>query len=752
MQVPLLASASCSLSVAICGDDGRVGGKRPSYLGQQSRDAQQTLSIVLELPFQEGSAIALDWDSVNERVAVAVAGQGAADQVAFLPLCLADGQETTAACMKEQGWAAPQGVGIGDLSVRCPAGTGLTYAAVACTDGGLRLIDASPSAGSVSVVQTVFCHGVPSTAVSLSIDGGMVASGSSSGHVVLHPWSGGLGPSPLPSLSCGDDHEDAITGLCYSTLRTGTLAACDTGGSLQVWDAGSQRHLCKFPCAHTSAALALCFSDQNKDLLISGGDDGKLLFSDVSSGSAIRDVSIGVEVTSLSYHCDGYLLAAGTLDGQVLIFDLRTLVSKSKTAEPVMRSAAHADSIGSNSPMPLRALGFAPGGTGSALVSATANRRIQSQLPVGSAAGSGGSRRPPVHGLPAGPTASTVTGGPLVPPSIPSSRGASVATSAADDGSPSVASLAARIMSRLGNSKSGEGNSESGPPARRLSKALAGKVEAAAAASLTPNASGSGGAGTPTGACSATWPACANAGQNTNAQVGAAAANNGGAHACGPAGTPIAGTASGSSTGKPPAPWQANSNANASTVSSPRDQSTAVSATTSSVAAAPVTPCQSDRIRRQNLAANGMVDTAQGLRAGSIGGPLRFNMAAGTPDDGGGHRASMACSPWWANTPTAEAGADQLTSTACACSPVPLSVGAPPLPGSTGISGAALVAALGDALKPLLDGVREDVRKDVQESQCVLLEQSFVLNSELRKDVAELREEVQRLRGELHGI
>ena len=49
-----------------------------------------------------------------------------------------------------------------------------------------------------SVVRTSYSHGVAATAVAISANGGQVASGSSSGHVVVQPFQGAHGPTPLP--------------------------------------------------------------------------------------------------------------------------------------------------------------------------------------------------------------------------------------------------------------------------------------------------------------------------------------------------------------------------------------------------------------------------------------------------------------------------------------------------------------------------------------------------------------------------
>ncbi|CAE8647031.1 unnamed protein product, partial [Polarella glacialis] len=54
-------------------------------------------------------------------------------------------------------------------------------------------------------------------------------------------------------------------------------------------------------------------------------DDAQLTFWDVQNCRQIQQVGVEAGVSCLSYHSGGYLLAAGTCEGSVLIFDLRML-------------------------------------------------------------------------------------------------------------------------------------------------------------------------------------------------------------------------------------------------------------------------------------------------------------------------------------------------------------------------------------------------------------------------------------------
>ncbi|CAJ1374419.1 unnamed protein product [Effrenium voratum] len=293
----MLATALRSLILVECeGSDGSAG-----------HDASP--AIVAEFPL-EGLATSLGWDVLSQRIVVAVSG-AASDR-----LCFCDAGEESV-----EEVPLPAGAQAMALSFFADPERRKSWAAVACSDGALRLVDASPMR-TASVVRSCYSHGVAATAVAISRDGKSLASGSSSGHVVLQPFHGG-GPTPLPGLLEAD--EAGIEALCYSSLRQEILASSDQLGNLQVWDAQALRHSCRFLGAHRGSVRGLSFSTQNSDLLISGGDDAELIFWDVKNSKQIQQVSVESGITSLSYHSGGYLLASGMEDGAVLIFDLRGL-------------------------------------------------------------------------------------------------------------------------------------------------------------------------------------------------------------------------------------------------------------------------------------------------------------------------------------------------------------------------------------------------------------------------------------------
>ncbi|CAL1155136.1 unnamed protein product [Cladocopium goreaui] len=309
----------------------------PQLQEEKSFGVLHDCEIAAEFPL-EGRATSLCWETLSQRIVVAVNGPKS-DR-----LCFCDAGDESL-----EDVSLPSGARALDLSFFSDPERHKSWVAVACSDGAVRLVDTSPQRAA-SVVRTSYAHGVEATAVAISREGKFLASGSSSGHVVLQPFHGS-GPTPLPGMLEAD--EAGIEALCYSSLRQELLAASDQQGNLQVWDAEALRHSCRFPMAHRGAVRGLTFSTQNSDLLITGGDDAELIFWDVKNAKQIQQVSVESGISSLSYHSGGYLLASGTTDGAVLIFDLRTLVAKKSPAEPLQRFTAHSDDGGA-----LRAISF----------------------------------------------------------------------------------------------------------------------------------------------------------------------------------------------------------------------------------------------------------------------------------------------------------------------------------------------------------------------------------------------------------
>eukprot|EP00913_Durusdinium_trenchii_P024137 g22664.t1 len=265
--------------------------------------------IVAEFPL-DGQATSLGWDGLSQRIVVAVNG-ATSDR-----LCFCDAGDESL-----EDVSLPSGARALDLSFFSEAERRKSWVAVACSDGAVRLLDASPQRAA-SVVKTSYAHGVAATAVAISREGKFLASGSSSGHVVLQPFHGS-GPTPLPGMLEAD--EAGIEAL--SCWRRVISKAISRFGMLR---------LCATAAAFLLPIEVLCEVYPSPPR------------------TQIQQVSVESGISSLSYHSGGYLLASGTCDGSVLIFDLRMLVTKKTPAEPLQRFLAHCDDGGM-----VRALAFA---------------------------------------------------------------------------------------------------------------------------------------------------------------------------------------------------------------------------------------------------------------------------------------------------------------------------------------------------------------------------------------------------------
>lgn len=312
----------------------------------------QLKPLLLDAPL-DGEAVALCWDDLREHLALALRN----GQVCFARAATSGlGSKAIESVV-----SMPAGCTLNDLSLACNVEDGSGWALAACSDGAMRLIDAS-STQVPRLVQTFPSHGVAATAAQISRDLKVVVSGSKSGHVLVRQLGNlrseqvDLGTTSLPSLSV--DAEVAISCLRFSPFKD-VVAACDAGGNIAAWDTASLRSTCSAKEAHTGAATCLAFSGVNASLLISGGEDGNLQFWDISSGNAKKISGFAMEapLTSLTYHKDGHVLAAGTRTGNVLLYDLRLLAKRDH--KPIDRFTLHQERGGANG---VFALAFAPYG------------------------------------------------------------------------------------------------------------------------------------------------------------------------------------------------------------------------------------------------------------------------------------------------------------------------------------------------------------------------------------------------------
>ncbi|KAJ1911525.1 hypothetical protein IWQ60_010093 [Tieghemiomyces parasiticus] len=168
------------------------------------------------------------------------------------------------------------------------------------------------------IAQTFQSHRTTITALALSVDKSLIASGSSRGEVILFNRKNGT----KAELKFGTRH--AITNLQFSTRRKHILAAISDDGAVAVWETHRAAVPVKlFSRVHTAPSRGLVFSPTSSYTLISAGLDQKIVVFDLQKRSVVDTIATSYPLNALAMSRDGNLLYAGTLTGQILIYNLR---------------------------------------------------------------------------------------------------------------------------------------------------------------------------------------------------------------------------------------------------------------------------------------------------------------------------------------------------------------------------------------------------------------------------------------------
>lgn len=165
-----------------------------------------------------------------------------------------------------------------------------------------------------------------------------IAIGSSNGSVSLFntvtstmhkPWS-------VPNVN-GSTVAPMVTDIQYSMVNPNLAAAYDDG-SVILWDPTKEQPICTFK-AHNAPCTSITLSPLNFILMVSGGLDSMYTMYDSNVKKVIRQVKCPGGITSLDMAKNGWNLAAGTTDGSIHMYDLRS------TDAPYMSVKAHDTSV-----------------------------------------------------------------------------------------------------------------------------------------------------------------------------------------------------------------------------------------------------------------------------------------------------------------------------------------------------------------------------------------------------------------------
>ncbi|RHZ57116.1 hypothetical protein Glove_393g13 [Diversispora epigaea] len=165
------------------------------------------------------------------------------------------------------------------------------------------------------------------TCIDLNIDETIVASSNSGGNILVHnrqksnAWDSLTVPTKQP-----------INVLAYSFFKRGLLAAGGKDGSLRLWDTStSTTALQTFENSHHSEIKGMAFSPSNSQLLCSVGLDTNIVFYDVGKKSTLKVIYTDSPLTALGFKADGLTIVAGTQQGRILVYDLRSTIKPTCT-------------------------------------------------------------------------------------------------------------------------------------------------------------------------------------------------------------------------------------------------------------------------------------------------------------------------------------------------------------------------------------------------------------------------------------
>ncbi|XP_066561439.1 protein NEDD1 isoform X1 [Amia ocellicauda] len=172
------------------------------------------------------------------------------------------------------------------------------------------------------------------TCVSFNGSDSYIASGSTSGEIILHSITTNLSSSPF-----GHGPNQPIHDLRYSYYKKSVLGSVSASGAVVLWDANTQKDLHTFEGTHRAPASGLAFSPANELLFVTVGLDKKIICYDTSSKIVLHSIRAESPLTAIDFMSDGAVLAVGSSQGKVYLYDLRMLTSPTKTV------AAHKTSV-----------------------------------------------------------------------------------------------------------------------------------------------------------------------------------------------------------------------------------------------------------------------------------------------------------------------------------------------------------------------------------------------------------------------
>ncbi|KAG8012963.1 Protein NEDD1 [Nibea albiflora] len=172
------------------------------------------------------------------------------------------------------------------------------------------------------------------TCVSFNANDSYIASGSTSGDLVLHSLT-----TNLSSKAFGHGNNQPVHDLRLSALKRSLLGSVSDSGTVVLWDSNTQKEIHVFDSAHKAPGSGLAFSPASELLVVSVGLDKKIICYDTASKIVLRSIRVDSPLTSVDFSLDGTGLVVGSTQGKIYQYDLRN------SSAPTRITVAHKTSV-----------------------------------------------------------------------------------------------------------------------------------------------------------------------------------------------------------------------------------------------------------------------------------------------------------------------------------------------------------------------------------------------------------------------
>ena len=144
----------------------------------------------------------------------------------------------------------------------------------------------------------------------------------------------------FPLFSIENSHEDLISSLSFSNFTSSSkilLSSASNDKKINIFDLSSPKKPIFSYKFHIFGINKIKFS-QNNQMLISGGNDMQINILDVEKQCLLRNFRTNSIITSLDINFSNNILAVGTYDNSILLYDVRSrniIVKMISHSEPI---------------------------------------------------------------------------------------------------------------------------------------------------------------------------------------------------------------------------------------------------------------------------------------------------------------------------------------------------------------------------------------------------------------------------------